>query len=319
MSLIHIFRRQQQFSMIQQMDKFGESPERIQNTGAKADPPFAYGSAILALCRRKQAAARKKKRLRWIAAFVPSLILLLSPSVSTLFIEPDVLEQDISYMTDPYAQDSPAEQARYQIRHGNYDRAAQILDEAISEHPDGFALYSVYAELYDAQQDYNSEARILIHYLNDIFGTQNVTWSNICYNQLLDISQPLDSETQKLYDDCIDACEENIAQFQQLDSALEDGEYETVLDICNSMKARQTAELFLVDYYFSAYNGLGEYELCASYLLSLSEAEDSLDDFTDVFTLRSSMIKGYMQKIYPLVSTETQEKLNNSYVFQQGS
>lgn len=46
MSLIHIFRRQQQFSMIQQMDKFGESPERIQNTGAKADPPFAYGSAI---------------------------------------------------------------------------------------------------------------------------------------------------------------------------------------------------------------------------------------------------------------------------------
>ena len=97
MSLIHIFRRQQQFSMIQQMDKFGESPERIQNTGAKADPPFAYGSAILALCRRKQAAARKKKRLRWIAAFVPSLILLLSPSVSTLFIEPDVLEQDISF------------------------------------------------------------------------------------------------------------------------------------------------------------------------------------------------------------------------------
>lgn len=319
MNIVNIFQRQQQLSFIRQKDRLGKSANQIQTEGMQSASSFSYGNIILSVCRQKQSVYKRKKGLRWAVSFIPALVILLALTVNFHFPNTDKSEQNDSYLPDSYEELSPADQALYHIHNENFESAQQILDKALAESPQEYAFYCAYADLYDAQKDYDSEARILIYYLNNIIGTQNVVSSNDCYIRLRDFSKNLSDETQVLYDNCISGCEQTISQFSQMDAAIESSDYVTVLDISNSMKANRTSESLLIDYYFTAYNGLGEYELCASYLLSLSESDTLPDDVNDPLIISSGQIKLYMQKIYPLVSTETQNKFTSSSVYEKDS
>ncbi|MGM9937832.1 MAG: serine/threonine protein kinase [Candidatus Ornithomonoglobus sp.] len=103
-----------------------------------------------------------------------------------------------TYQIRPIETSSPEERAYRRwsdiencIRDGNFDEAQRRLDEAVAEGLTGGNIYILYSENYEAQQKYDESALVLINFIYDIFGIDNLVKESLMYLRL-----------EYLYPDC---------------------------------------------------------------------------------------------------------------------
>ncbi|MDE7206069.1 MAG: hypothetical protein K2N90_02730, partial [Lachnospiraceae bacterium] len=156
-------------------------------------------------------------------------------------------------------------------------------------------------------------AMVLIDYLNNVSGTQNIQKGNGLYMKLKELTGPFSPDVENAYQECIAECEESIENFNYLDMLLEKEKYQMALRFCDSMKQENVTDYYLYEYYFISYTQLGNYEECAAYFLNLAEA---WDEEGETFSYRLPL-KGFIQnkldKLRPNVSKTTQEKIDAAF------
>ncbi|MGN1115263.1 MAG: serine/threonine protein kinase [Candidatus Ornithomonoglobus sp.] len=126
-------------------------------------------------------------------AFFTAFVLFIIYAVSSP--EP---ENNNFYQIKPIETSSPEERSYRRwsdiencIRDGRFDEAERRLDEAVAEGLTGGAIYILYSENYEAQQKYDDAAMVLINYVYDVSGADNLEKGSLIYARL-----------EYLYPDC---------------------------------------------------------------------------------------------------------------------
>jgi hypothetical protein len=70
------------------------------------------------------------------------------------------------------------------IRDSNFDEAQKRLDEAVEEGLNGWNVYRLYSENYEAQGKYDDAAEAIIYYVYNVWGTENITKESLVYVRL---------------------------------------------------------------------------------------------------------------------------------------
>lgn len=116
-----------------------------------------------------------------------------------------------SYTAAPIETSSPDEKAYRRwsdienlIADGEYAEAQQRLDEAVAEGLTGYNIYMLYSASYEAQGMYDSAATVLIDYINNIYGAENLVESSPIYIRL-----------EYLYPNCSDEVKQEIDKIFQ--------------------------------------------------------------------------------------------------------
>ncbi|MCC8159828.1 MAG: protein kinase [Oscillospiraceae bacterium] len=116
-----------------------------------------------------------------------------------------------SYTAKPIETSSPAEKAYRRwsdienlIADGEYAEAQQRLDAAVADGLTGYNIYILYSANYEAQGMYDNAVTVLIDYINDIYGTENLVESSPIYIRL-----------EYLYPNCSDGVKQEIDKIFQ--------------------------------------------------------------------------------------------------------
>lgn len=200
--------------------------------------------------------------------------------------------------------------AQMEISTGNYESARAILIDMIEEDPNNGYILITYSELCQLEGRYDESATVLIHYLNNVSGIQNVQKDNGLYRKLKELTGPFSPDVENAYQECITECEESIENFNFLDVLLETQRYQMALRFCDSMKQEGATDYYLYHYYYTSYTQLGKYEECAAYFLGLADAwEEEGEVFSFRLPLKGS-IEDNLEQLKPYVSGTTQEQID---------
>ncbi len=230
------------------------------------------------------------------AAFLLWIIVLMLAGLLFGKEERSTLDQEM----EAYYEDSPVRQAETAMDSGDYDKAEEILKEALVKYPQGYFLYITYAELY-VQMGRNDDAvRMLTDVLKNDFGVQNITKNqNQLYLALKEIPQDSLTDSLDLYQNCLKTCDAYIEKYESMNRLLEEENYYAALLICDELKAEGAYDTYLCGYYFKCYTGLKAYEQCAEYLKGLSGKQGEI---TDLRYPSDEEIRHYLEKIEEKIS-----------------
>lgn len=267
-------------------------------------------------CRRKTSPASLLKTIpaacfiavNLLCTMVALLILLLVPSdwLSTDPVQDSVVTE---LLETPYANE-----AETAIRNGDYDTARSILTEKMAEHPNGALLFIDYSILCHLEGNQDEAVMTMVNFLNNNYGTQNIlSRRGMLYRWMTELPGPFSPDVETAYQECMAACDQSIANFASLDSFLENGEYQSALQLCDSIQLQNTNADHLYIYYYTCYIKLGKYEDCAAYFLGLAK-EWQTEKFPSTRLPFKSEIVRKLTELKPYVSTETQQKIDDACV-----
>lgn len=243
-----------------------------------------------------------------MAALFYLLILLLVPSdwLSTDPVQDSVVKRRLE---NPYANE-----AETAMRNGDYDTARSILTEKMAEHPNGILLFIDYSILCHLEGNQDEAAMTMVNFLNNNYGTQNVpSRRGMLYQWMTELPGPFSPDVETAYQECMAACDKSIANFASLESFLENGEYQSALQLCDSMQHQNTNAELIYNYYYTCYMKLEKYEDCAAYFLGLAN-EWQTEEFPSTRLPFKSAIVQNLTELKPYVSTETQQKIDDACV-----
>lgn len=176
---------------------------------------------------------------------------------------------------------SPIVQMREALKAGDFQRAEQILDDALEKYPDSYHLKAAYAEIDIAKGNYDNAVITLNDIIMNYYGVQNVSSAeyNTFYKNLKGISPDSLTTTRSIYQNCISECEKYLAMHESVDKYLEQENYYPALQLLNELKAAGAYDSFIYYKYAECYNGLGLYDECTEYLLSLYGKSTGISDY----------------------------------------
>lgn len=223
---------------------------------------------------------------------LPALVILLNaPSTNTLH------------------DSSPIGQMRDALKANDFQQAKQILDAAVAKYPDSYPLKAAYAEIDMAKGNYDNAVITLNDTIMNHFGVQNVSSAeyNSYYKLLKEISPDSLTTSREIYQNCIAQCDKYIAMHESVDKYLEREDYSSALQLLGELKAAGAYDGYLFYKYAECYNGLGLYDECAQYLLSLYDKSTGI---TDSRYPNNRSIINHLEKIKENVSPELRAKID---------
>lgn len=280
----------------------------------------AYAKNIISQCRHHNSPLGLLRTIP-VAAFIAVNLLF---AITVLFFISIVLSispnnSDNNATTIPLISKNPSPdttlgQAELAMTNGDYDTARSILTKEMAEHPYGPFSFIDYSILCHLEGNQDEAAIIIVNFINDIYGTQNISSSNnYLYRCLLELTGPFSPDVGNAYTECLTACEKSIENFKSLDSFIKNKDYDLALQLCDSMQQENTTAAELCKYYRTCYMNLGEYEYCAAYFLSFAEeylAEEWPPKAYPHLSLSGNTIQTTLTELKPYVSAETQEKID---------
>ena len=202
--------------------------------------------------------------------------------------------------TEYFLPEAPQSHAMAELDKG-YQSAKKVYLEAIREHPYAFANYVGYSKVCVQEGNYDEAASVLVYYINEQYGVENIEKNNLIYEDLRQLNGPFSTRIQEKYDSCIKTCQKWISRFQELDQLLEDKNYEEVLTKADWMRKEGSTDSSLFPYIANAYLGLENYEACAVYLLDTAHILQ--EDFDpDVYQTCYTELFALLKKTKPHVS-----------------
>lgn len=295
-----IIRRQQEYETVKQAS-LSEIWD-IQEKHVFQDPVLKNEVLVkLGISYRKSQRKKTFRILGYIlwgicATFLLWIIVLMLAGLLFGKEERSALEQDM----EAYYESSPVRQAETAMDSGDYDKAEEILKEALEKYPKGYFLYITYAHLYVQTGRDDDAAKMLADVLINDFGVQNITNSqNQLYLALKEIPQDSLTDSLELYQNCLKTCDAYIEKYKSMNCLLEEENYYATLLICDELKAEGAYDYYLCGYYFKCYTGLKAYDQCAEYLKWLSRKQE---ETTDLRYPCDEEIRDYLEKIEDKVS-----------------
>lgn len=272
----------------------------------------AYAQKILSKCRKVSTPFKSIVHIP-LYFFAAATLLFTMLSILGIFgITIYTLQSKLSVDNDVDAS-SNLDIAQMEISNGNYESARTILVDMIEKDPNNGYILITYSELCQLEGRYDESATVLINYLSNVSGIQNVQKGNGLYMKLKELTGPFSPDVENAYQECIAECEESIENFNYLDALLETQRYQMALRFCDSMKQEGVTDYYLYDYYFKSYTQLGKYEECAAYFLSLA---DAWAEEGEVFSFQLPL-KGFIQdkleQLKPHVSETTQKQIDAAF------
>lgn len=271
----------------------------------------AYAKEILARCRHTI------PLVSYIKNILPYSIIALTLlfTVFSIFdISPMTLLSKF-YVDDNIAESreiSELSKAQMELSNGNYDSARTILLDLMEDPNHGYVL-PTYAQLCQLEGRHDEAAMVLVNYLTNVSGTQNIQKGNSLYMKLQELTGPFSPDVETALEECIAKCDESIENFNYLQELMELQRYQMVLHFCDSLKQENVTDYQLYEYYFKSYVHLEKYEECAAYFLSLAKA---WDDEGESFSFRlppKSFIQDKLDILKPYVSKATREKIDGAF------
>ncbi len=270
-----------------------------------------YAARIIAHYRHKTSTARQFKTVLayLLIACIPFCGLLFMLILGAMLLlsgtEPST---DIVSSTTNTTQ-SPWQKAEAAMKKGDYDTARAFFIEAKETYPLNGIILIDYAELLQREDQHDEAAMMLIDFLNNVSGTQNIKDGDKVYMKLKELTGPFSPNVEEAYQNCISACEDSLENFEFLDSLIESEKYRLALHFCDAMHEENVAACNLCTYYYMCYTQLGEYEECAVYFLDLADQweQESLPINAQELKIR---VRGKLKELRPFVCESTQQKID---------
>lgn len=179
---------------------------------------FAKTEHTVIVGKKLEASARKRKRKRTEKCVVIVLLLLilcLSLFCLSIVLIAEQQQPELDVMFVSYSS-----MAQTAIDEKDFETAHKLLDQALEEYPNGYAHYYVYANLYEAEGNYDDAVYILIKGLENCGGAESVTSTeHMIYKRLLNYQFPISQKARTDVDNVLNECEEWIIQ-NQLNSSV---------------------------------------------------------------------------------------------------
>lgn len=198
---------------------------------------------------------------------------------------------------------------------GDYDSAEEILDSEKEKNTNTFAGSLTYSELYNAQGRYDEAALVVLNFIDHYYPTVNMHPNAPLYQQLKNITGTLSPEVQTRYDKCITECEESGEVYDSIYALIQADRFQAALELCNTRKKAGAFDSALFEYYNDCYMGLKKYEEFADYLIELIENYPPDDSPAQLEVPFKSWVISCMEEIYPNLSAETQQRMDDLHVF----
>lgn len=203
---------------------------------------------------------------------------------------------------------APQEYAMAELDKG-YQSAKKVYLEAIHKNPYGFANYIGYSGVCVQEGNYDEAASVLVYYMNEQFGIENIGSNNLVYNDLKKLRGPFSDKIQEKYDACISDCQKWNERFCSLDMLLEEKKYEELLAEAEQMKKEGSSDSALFPYIAKVHLGLSDYDGCAQYLLDTARLLQK-DSNTYLYPQCRQEILVLMREVRPEASKALQKKLD---------
>lgn len=191
-------------------------------------------------------------------------------------------------------QKTPIPMAEHAIENGDYEKAKQILDDAIAKNPDGIFFYYTYAEMYIAAGEYDEAVSVLTDTIYNRLHVQNMFSSSFFYKLLKTIPKESLTTLAEEYQKCLADCNAYVKQYESIDSLIEQEHYYSALTICDNLKSQGASDESLYYRYYQCYIGLKAYDECKNYLDSLMGKKTSI---TDLMHPDDDTIQYYLDKL----------------------
>lgn len=205
--------------------------------------------------------------------------------------------------------ESPYSLAQDAINDGNAENARSIL-ESNQVPSNTFAGAIAYSKLYELEKKYEQAADVIITFITDIMGTQNILEASPLYTRMIELQDMnLSSEEREKFDACMNACKQSAANLASISALIENKNYEVALTLCDALKANGSSEYILFDFYHICYMNLKEYETYALKLIHLANEGIKEKEFSYQLP-ELTHVKYYLKDVYPHVSLETQKKID---------
>lgn len=295
--LLQILHKQQTFEYLKKQDisskhQFQELYSKTSNT---------YGSQILKHCIRMNLHTGTC-RFSFIfsnilATAILSVAVLLLLNAWTPSPAPETPEE------------SPYSLVQDALDDGNSENARMILES--NQIPSNtFAGAMAYSKLYELEKKYDQAADVIITFITDIMGTQNIPETSPLYTRMTELQDmKFSSEEREKFDACMNACKQSAANLASVSTLIENENYEIALVLCDALKANGSSEYILSDFYHTCYMNLKEYETYALKLIHLANEGKKEKEFS--YQLPELIhVQYYLKDVYPHVSSETQKKID---------
>lgn len=183
-----------------------------------------------------------------------------------------------SLRLDKEYQKTPIPIAKRAFENGDYEKAKQILDDAIAQNPDGIFLYYTYAEMYINAEQYDEAVSVLTDTIYNRLHVQNMTSVSFFYKILKSVPEESLTTSAKEYQKCLAECNTYVEQYDNMNQLIEQEHYYSALSICNNLNSEGASDNALYYYYYQCYIGLKAYDECENYLNSLLGKQTSIAD-----------------------------------------
>lgn len=126
-----------------------------------------------------------------IIFYIYAILWFALPNIGVIWYIHDDIKVKERYSYSAIATSSPEERENRRwsdiencIADGNYDEAQKRLDEAVNEGITDRNIYMLYSKNYEAQQDYDTAAQVLIDYVCDIAGIESLKKGSLVHKRL---------------------------------------------------------------------------------------------------------------------------------------
>lgn len=295
--LLEILHKQQDFEYLKKQNI--TSKHQLQELRSQISSPYA--SKILTQCIRMN---------RHTGTYQFSFI--LSNILATVILSVAVILLINAWTTAPDPEtkiETPYSQAQEAIDNGDSEKAHSIL-ETNNTSSDTFAGAMTYSDLYELEKNYDQAADVIITFITDVLGTQNILEASPLYTRMLELeNMELSSEEKQKFDTCMSACKQSAAKFASISALIENKNYEAALELCDTQKANGSSEYILFEFYHTCYIKLEEYETYALKLIDLAKKVQKVGNYTYQYP-DSHRIKYYLKEVYPFVTSDIQKNID---------
>lgn len=323
-NLTAILRRQQELEYLKEQN----CPSFKKLNALRKKTPSAYSRTVLGQClhiysqisMRKFWSFLRKIPLYLLGAFAMYMIL---GTIFYLIFPNDSSSQTSSAQTsteiddfEEYVSQMPIIQLQYAIEDEDFELARSIIKENNFK-PDTFCTASYFSDLYVHDKDYDQAADVLVNFITNIYGTQNVLECSPLYVQLQEVSKlELSPEARQRCTTCLNACKESAARLASISALIDTEKYDLALELCDAQHRTGTCYYILFEYYNTCYTKLKRYEDYADFLMTVAKEVQQEEDEVSYFLPDDSWVQSCLEKVYPHVSKSTQERIDAMHFFE---
>ncbi|MBO5372305.1 MAG: hypothetical protein J6A75_06260 [Lachnospiraceae bacterium] len=235
-----------------------------------------------------------KNFIQRIFAFILSIILIAFPIYrnSHLFTIGTNSETLVSAIDDYHQNDTQSAIVRFE----------KLMDKNYDE----YIIYAYASDIYWNRKDYDKSAYTLLHYLKNIYGKENISYSTRAYQTLKDkyysgyLSEQMYQEIQDFLLSASAQCE----AYSFIEQLIDRGDYTTALSLCENQMASGSDNYKLTCLYSYCLISLNQIDKAFLYIYTyLDQTTNSAVSYEQLYALKSFILPFLEGEQYDLMNS----------------